>query len=85
MNILIFLLRYRYRCYVPAYTLHHSIRDSIDMDKVRDLLFTHSHSDHLYPEDLLIRALGYAQFNEEEELHLYGHDYRRLNYPILIM
>lgn len=58
----------------PADTLHHSIRDSVDMDKVRDLLFTHSHSDHLYPEDLLIRALGYAQFNEEEELHLYGHD-----------
>ncbi|WP_211748075.1 MBL fold metallo-hydrolase [Paenibacillus sp. Marseille-Q4541] len=58
----------------PADTLYHSIRDSVDMDKVRDLLFTHSHSDHLYPEDLLIRAFGYAQFMEEEELHLYGHD-----------
>lgn len=58
----------------PADTFYHSIRDTVDMDKVRDLLFTHSHSDHFYPEDLLIRAFGYAQFNEAVDIHLYGHD-----------
>jgi len=31
----------------PPDTLLHMHRDGIDLDQVKDLLFTHSHSDHL--------------------------------------
>ncbi|MCQ6561424.1 MBL fold metallo-hydrolase [Paenibacillus mendelii] len=57
----------------PPDTCHHAIRDNIDMDKVKDLIFTHSHSDHLYAEDMLIRMSGYAK-SGDRPIHVYGHD-----------
>ncbi|MCY9663170.1 MBL fold metallo-hydrolase [Paenibacillus chondroitinus] len=57
----------------PPDTLMHSLQYGIDMNSVKDLLITHSHSDHLYAEDMAIRAKGYAQ-SGEEIMHVYGHD-----------
>ncbi|MFD0715794.1 MBL fold metallo-hydrolase [Paenibacillus sp. GCM10027626] len=57
----------------PPDSCHHAIRDQIDMDKIQDLIITHSHSDHLYAEDLVIRMPGYAQ-SEEHQIQIYGHD-----------
>lgn len=57
----------------PPDTYYHTIRDHLDLDKIQDLIFTHSHSDHLYAEDLLIRVPGYAQ-SEDRPIHVYGHD-----------
>ncbi len=57
----------------PPDTLLHMHRDGIDLDQVKDLLFTHSHSDHLYAEDLVARFPGYAQA-QERPIHVYGND-----------
>ncbi|NEW05055.1 MBL fold metallo-hydrolase [Paenibacillus sp. SYP-B3998] len=57
----------------PPDTFYHSLRYGLDMDRVQDLLITHSHSDHLYAEDLAIRAEGYAE-SGNSTLHVYAHD-----------
>lgn len=55
----------------PPDTLHHMHRDNLDLEQVQDLLLTHSHSDHLYAEDLAARLPGYAQ-SESHTIRLYG-------------
>lgn len=57
----------------PPDTLYHSLKYGMDMNNVQDLLITHSHSDHLYAEDMAIRAEGYAQFGNKP-IHVYGHE-----------
>jgi len=57
----------------PPDTLLHMQRDKLDLELVKDLLFTHSHSDHLYPEDLVVRLPGYAQ-SADHPIHIYAHD-----------
>lgn len=57
----------------PPDTLYHSMQYGLTMNKVQDLLITHSHTDHLYAEDLVIRAKGYAQYGDST-MHVYGHD-----------
>ncbi|MFD0693000.1 MBL fold metallo-hydrolase [Paenibacillus sp. GCM10027628] len=57
----------------PPDTFYHSLQYGLDMNSVQDLLITHSHSDHLYAEDMAIRAEGYAQAGDRS-IHVYGHD-----------
>lgn len=57
----------------PPDTLHHMLRDGLDLENVKDLLITHSHSDHLYAEDLVARLPGYAQA-ADHAIHIYAHD-----------
>jgi len=57
----------------PPDTLTHMLRDGLDLDKIEDLLFTHSHSDHLYAEDLVARFPGYAKASDRP-IHLYAND-----------
>ncbi|MBD8498094.1 MBL fold metallo-hydrolase [Paenibacillus arenosi] len=57
----------------PPDTLLHMLRDDLDLEEIQDLLITHSHSDHLYAEDLEARLPGYAQ-SGEEPIHIYAHD-----------
>jgi len=57
----------------PPDTLLHMFRDGLDLDRIRDLLFTHSHSDHLYAEDLVARFPGYAKA-QNRPIHIYGND-----------
>lgn len=57
----------------PPDTYLHMLRDGLDLEQVKDLILTHSHSDHLYPEDLVARLPGYAQ-SAEHTIHIYGHD-----------
>ncbi|MDR1283277.1 MAG: hypothetical protein LBK99_21015 [Opitutaceae bacterium] len=45
----------------PPDTYHHLLRDGLDLAKVRDLFFTHSHSDHLLPGDLRKRLPAFAR------------------------
>lgn len=49
------------------------IRDDIDITKVKDLLFTHTHPDHFNVGDLYSRMIDYA-FNVSHPLHIYGND-----------
>ncbi|MEH7301360.1 MBL fold metallo-hydrolase [Neobacillus drentensis] len=57
----------------PPDTNLHVLRDGLDLSKVTDLLITHTHSDHFYPEDLSMRLPIYAH-GFDHPLHIYGHD-----------
>lgn len=57
----------------PPDTLTHMHRDGFDLDKVKDLIFTHSHSDHLYAEDIVARFPGYAK-SGDNPIQVYGND-----------
>jgi phosphoribosyl 1,2-cyclic phosphate phosphodiesterase len=57
----------------PADTNLHVLRDQIDLAKITDLLFTHTHTDHFYPEDLSMRLPIYAH-GFDHPLHIHGHD-----------
>lgn len=57
----------------PPDTYLHMLRDRLDLETIRDLVLTHSHSDHLYAEDLLARYPGYAR-SSEHKIGVYGND-----------
>ena len=44
----------------PADTYHHFLTHGIEGDKIKHLIVTHSHSDHLYPNDITKRYGCYA-------------------------
>ena len=44
----------------PGDTYHHFLTNGIEGDKIKYLIITHSHSDHLYPRDLFNRHGCYA-------------------------
>ncbi|WP_137792076.1 MBL fold metallo-hydrolase [Bacillus sp. E(2018)] len=58
---------------MPPDTLHHVLRDNIDLTKIQHLLFTHTHHDHFYPEEMNMRLPGYAH-GTQYPLHIYGND-----------
>jgi len=45
---------------LPADTYCHFLRNGIRGDRIRHLLITHSHSDHLYPKELAMRKPPFA-------------------------
>ena len=55
-------------------TYMHFLQYGIDSLKIRHCLITHNHSDHFYPEDLVMRLPDYANLNEESTLTVYGSD-----------
>jgi len=57
----------------PPDTYLHMLRDGLDLEKIQDLVLTHSHSDHLYAEDLFARFPGYAR-SGEHTIGIYGND-----------
>ncbi|GIO34831.1 MULTISPECIES: MBL fold metallo-hydrolase [Paenibacillus] len=57
----------------PPDTFMHMIRDRLDLEKIKDLIFTHSHSDHLYADDLVARLPGFAR-SADHPIEVYGND-----------
>lgn len=57
----------------PPDSFYHALRDQIDMSLLKDLLITHTHSDHYNPVDLEKRIEGFAH-GIEHPLHVYGND-----------
>lgn len=55
----------------PADTYHHFLTHGIEGDRIRYLLITHSHSDHLYPKDLFMRGGCYAHNMNEPTLEIF--------------
>ena len=63
----------------PADTYAHFLKYGYDFGKLRHLLITHSHSDHLYADDLGIRRRGFSKVGHDEPLHIYvGESGRKL-------
>lgn len=53
-------------------TCAHAIQYGLDLMQVQHVLMTHSHSDHLYAEDLVFRCEGYGSGGRQYPLTIYG-------------
>ncbi len=58
----------------PADTYSHILKNKIDLLNVRNVLITHSHSDHLYPTDIEMLAPGFSHVPEGYHMSFYGSD-----------
>ncbi len=56
---------------LPADTYWHFMSNGIRGDKIKYLLITHSHYDHLYPTELRMRIPPYAHNMQEPELQVF--------------
>lgn len=56
---------------LPADTYSHFLQNGILGHKIRDLLITHSHSDHFYPKELAMRHGPYAHAMEAPVLKVH--------------
>lgn len=56
----------------PPDTYYHALQFGIDASAVKYLLFTHSHMDHMYPQELELRGGGYAHDMVAPDLEIYG-------------
>lgn len=51
----------------PADTYMHFLQYNLPLEKIKHCIITHSHADHLYPADLIMRKRGYAHLQDMEE------------------
>jgi phosphoribosyl 1,2-cyclic phosphate phosphodiesterase len=58
----------------PPDSYAHALRENINFGKFATLLVTHSHQDHFYPEELLLRGAPYAHAPLAPMLTVYGND-----------
>ncbi|MBQ4141380.1 MAG: MBL fold metallo-hydrolase [Clostridia bacterium] len=67
----------------PADTYHHFLTHGIEGDRIKYLLITHAHSDHLYPTDLYNRHGCYAHNMRAPELEVFcsGYSASRIGEP----
>lgn len=58
----------------PADTYMHVLQHDVPLHKIHHCIITHSHEDHFYPEDLGMRAKGFAPElgKNTEPLNIYG-------------
>lgn len=56
---------------LPADTYHHFLTNGIEGDRIAYLLFTHSHSDHFYYEDLMMRHGAFAHDMRTGKLNIF--------------
>lgn len=55
-------------------TFYHMMKYDLDMSKVEQVLLTHSHTDHFYSTELILRAKPYAFDREKNKMTLYGNE-----------
>lgn len=56
----------------PPEAYSHSLRFGVDLSKLKYLLVTHSHMDHFYAHDFILRGYKYATVLEEDKLQIFG-------------
>lgn len=56
----------------PADTYVHSIQHNVNLARIKSCLITHSHTDHLYPEDIEMRKPGFSHIKDVEPLTFYS-------------
>lgn len=59
---------------LPPDTYEHIRRFDLDFMKYSNLLITHSHTDHFYPEELILYGEPYAHHEVKPQLRIYGND-----------
>lgn len=55
----------------PADTYMHYLVHNIPLNKIKTCIITHSHEDHLYPEEVPMRKTGYSHISSNEPLTFY--------------
>jgi len=63
----------------PPDSYLHMLRDGLNLPGIRDILITHTHQDHFYPDDFLFRCGGFAS-GVEDTVTLYGNDALKRKY-----
>ncbi|MGQ9595972.1 MAG: MBL fold metallo-hydrolase [Thermoproteota archaeon] len=61
-----------YKVDLPPDTYFHVLRYNLNLVEVKHLFVTHTHYDHLHPDELLMRRMPFAHMRREEPLHIYG-------------
>lgn len=56
----------------PPDAYFHAIRDGVDLSAIRYLIVTHSHMDHFYAHDFVLRGYKYCENPTSSELFIYG-------------
>lgn len=57
-----------------ADTYMHKLMYNLNLSKVQHIFVTHSHYDHFYPHDFLMRSPGFAHIKDKEVLKVYGNN-----------
>lgn len=57
---------------LPPDTYAHAVRYGLCLSQIKTLLVTHSHQDHFYPAELVMRAEPYAHIPPRGALDVYG-------------
>lgn len=55
-------------------SFYHAMTYDIDFAKIETVLLTHSHMDHFYPLDLILRGVPYAYDRDKNKMTLYGNE-----------
>ena len=55
-------------------TLMHVNQQMIDLSRIHDVLVTHAHSDHFYPEDMMKITCNYTPVIDDRLLNVYGNE-----------
>lgn len=55
-------------------SFYHAMAYDIDLSKIETVLLTHSHMDHFYPLDLILRGVPYAYDRDKNKMDLYGNE-----------
>lgn len=68
----------------PADTYMHYLKYNFPLSQIHTCIVTHSHSDHLYPEDFAMRKDGFSHIPHKEPLTIYsGNDaYKKITKTI---
>lgn len=56
----------------PPDAYYHSLKWGVDLSAIENLLVTHSHMDHFYAHDFILRGYRYASDMGAPSLHIYG-------------
>lgn len=56
----------------PPDTYLHVLNYGLPLHKIFNIIITHSHSDHLYIKDILMRSPGYSNLKNPQPLNIYG-------------
>lgn len=55
-------------------TYYHMMKYDLDYSVVEQVLVTHSHTDHFYPTELILRGMPYAYNRDKNKLTVYGNE-----------
>lgn len=55
-------------------SFYHAMNYDIDFAKIETVLLTHSHMDHFYPLDLILRGVPYAYDRNKNKMTIYGNE-----------